>query len=101
VLIAARAVRFSTYDGIDTCGTRLAEEIRALVASQQELRRISIIAHSMGGLISRYALGMLFNPASSTICGLTPCHFVTLATPHCGCDADGVSQVTASELECQ
>lgn len=57
------------------------------------LERISIIAHSMGGLIARYALGLLYNPASRTVCGLEPCHFVTLATPHLGCDADGVAQV--------
>jgi hypothetical protein len=41
----------------------------------------------------RYAIGQLYNPASRTICGLQPAHFVTLATPHCGCDADGVAQV--------
>lgn len=36
------------------------------------------------GLISRYALGSLFNPASGTIAGLQPAHFITLATPHFG-----------------
>jgi hypothetical protein len=43
--------------------------------------------------MSRYALGSLYNPASGTICGLQPAHFISMATPHCGCDADGVAQV--------
>ncbi|KAF6261528.1 putative serine esterase-domain-containing protein [Scenedesmus sp. NREL 46B-D3] len=86
---------FATHDGIDTCGCRLADEVRGLVAAQPSLTRVSIVAHSMGGLMARwgYAIGQLYNPASHTICGLQPAHFVTLATPHCGCDADGVAQV--------
>jgi hypothetical protein len=47
----------------------------------------------MGGLMARYAVGALFNPEKGYVCGLRPCHFVTMATPHCGCDADGVAQV--------
>lgn len=43
--------RQKTFDGIDTCGERLAEEIRAVAAQHPRLRRISILAHSMGGLI--------------------------------------------------
>jgi hypothetical protein len=161
----APACRFATYDGIDACGCRLADEVRGLVAAQPSLSRISVVAHSMGGLMARcarrrsqqaagvlaaaaaaagvsmcarqqqecivadimlvsyhhiagctiagcqqpgciaddtrhtlvllcrYAIGQLYNPASRTICGLQPAHFVTLATPHCGCDADGVAQV--------
>lgn len=85
--------RFSTYQGIDTCGQRLADEIRAVVASAPALTRISVVAHSMGGLMARYAVGALFNPHKSLVCGLEPCHFVSMATPHCGCDADGVAQV--------
>jgi hypothetical protein len=43
--------------------------------------------------MARYAVGALFNPDKGYVCGLRPCHFVTMATPHCGCDADGVAQV--------
>jgi triacylglycerol esterase/lipase EstA (alpha/beta hydrolase family) len=85
--------RFSTYQGINTCGQRLADEMRAVVASAPSLTRISVIAHSMGGLMARYAVGALFNPHKNLVCGLEPCHFVSMATPHCGCDADGVAQV--------
>lgn len=86
--------RFSTYQGIDACGQRLADEIRTVVASQPSLSRISVVAHSMGGLMARYAVGALYNPDKSLVCGLQPCHFVSMATPHCGCDADGVAQVS-------
>lgn len=43
--------RQKTFDGIDTCGERLAEEIREVAAQHPRLRRISILSHSMGGLI--------------------------------------------------
>jgi hypothetical protein len=86
--------RFATYHGIDTCGQRLADEIREVAAAGgPTLSRISIIAHSMGGLMARYAIGSLHNPATGTLAGLSPCHFISMATPHCGCDADGVAQV--------
>jgi pimeloyl-ACP methyl ester carboxylesterase len=84
----------ATYEGIDTCGRRLANEIRDVVKKHAELERISILGHSMGGLISRYALGELYDRASNTISGLKPTHFVALATPHIGCGVEpGPAQV--------
>ncbi|KAI8469034.1 MAG: putative serine esterase-domain-containing protein [Monoraphidium minutum] len=87
--------RLATWDGVDVCGQRLADEVRALAAAPGNggLTRVSFVCHSMGGLMARYAVGALFNPASGTIAGLQPAHFVTLATPHFGCDSDGVSAV--------
>lgn len=35
---------------------------------------------------SRYAIGRLYDPATRTVAGLAPCHFVAIATPHLGCD---------------
>ena len=43
--------------------------------------------------MARYAIGALYQPASGTICGLQPCHFISMATPHMGCDAEGEAQV--------
>jgi hypothetical protein len=40
----------------------------------------------------RYAVAQLYNPQSCTVAGLKPSHFITLATPHLGCDAEGVAQ---------
>jgi triacylglycerol esterase/lipase EstA (alpha/beta hydrolase family) len=67
--------------------------VRTLVARHPSLTRISFLAHSMGGLLSRYAIGVLYQPTSGTICGLQPCHFISMATPHMGCDAAGPAQV--------
>jgi hypothetical protein len=67
--------------------------VRALAAANPNLARISVVAHSMGGLISRYAVGALYNPANGRVAGLQPRHFITLATPHCGCDTEGVAAV--------
>ncbi|KAL6763416.1 putative serine esterase-domain-containing protein [Haematococcus lacustris] len=85
--------RTDTFDGIDVCGRRLAEEIQGVVKAHPSLQRLSVVGHSMGGLLLRYALGVSFNPDKQTVAGLEPCHFITLATPHLGCDAEGVSQV--------
>ncbi len=37
--------------------------------------------------------GKLYNPVTHLICGLIPAHFVTMATPHMGCDGEGPAQV--------
>ncbi|GLI60930.1 hypothetical protein VaNZ11_003164 [Volvox africanus] len=95
-LLHASAVngRFKTHDGFDQCGKRLASEIRELVHRQTHLAKLSVIGHSMGGMIARYALGILFNPVDGQVCGLKPIHFITLATPHLGLTVDdGPGQV--------
>ena len=69
------------------CGERLASEIRELRGAHPSLQSISIVAHSMGGLLSRYAIGRLYDPGTRTVAGLQPRHFVAIATPHLGCDA--------------
>lgn len=40
--------RNDTFDGIDVCGQRLADEMRAVVAQHPSLERISVVGHSMG-----------------------------------------------------
>lgn len=85
----------STYHGIDTCGERLAQEIRDLVEIKHPtVRRISVIGHSMGGLIARYALGVLFDHRTGLVAGCQPSHFMALVTPHLGCQSThGPAQV--------
>jgi pimeloyl-ACP methyl ester carboxylesterase len=75
----------ATYEGIDVCGRRLAEEVRGLAAAVPSLRRVSFLGHSMGGLVARWAAGALFDPGAATLAGLSPAHFVSMATPHLGC----------------
>lgn len=46
-----------TFDGIDSCGDRLAIEIQQKVEEYPSLEKISLLGHSMGGLLVRYAAG--------------------------------------------
>ncbi|XP_058095598.1 uncharacterized protein LOC131241011 isoform X2 [Magnolia sinica] len=97
-----------TFTGIDGAGRRLADEVMQVVRKTESLKRISFLAHSLGGLFARYAIAALYssnafgkpenpaghingNPEKSTnalklgaIAGLEPINFITLATPHLG-----------------
>lgn len=93
-----------TFDGVDLMGERLAEEVRQVVERRRNLRKISFVAHSLGGLISRYAIGKLYEPSigeesclnmdkpsgeenvygGGTLAGLEPMNFIASATPHLG-----------------
>lgn len=98
-----------TFGGIDGAGKRLADEVMQVVQKTESLKRISFVAHSLGGLFARYAISVLFSPNARTngqpddlsdsmegnlqtayysrrgmIAGLEPINFITLATPHLG-----------------
>ncbi|KAJ6979244.1 hypothetical protein NC653_027410 [Populus alba x Populus x berolinensis] len=99
-----------TFSGIDGAGKRLADEVMRVVQKRDSLKRISFLAHSLGGLFARYAISVLYSeiavntgqsidvaadtslPNSNTACssrrgmiaGLEPINFITLATPHLG-----------------
>uniref|UniRef100_A0ACD5ZFW4 Uncharacterized protein n=1 Tax=Avena sativa TaxID=4498 RepID=A0ACD5ZFW4_AVESA len=81
-----------TYDGVDLMGERLAEEVRQVVQRRGNLRKISFVAHSLGGLISRYAIGKLYEHSideenmygGGKLAGLEPMNFIASATPHLG-----------------
>ncbi|XP_074372683.1 lipid droplet phospholipase 1-like [Apium graveolens] len=89
-----------TLDGVDIMGKRLAEEVFELIKQNPDLRKISFVAHSLGGLAARYAIGKLYGPCKTesegnlsadageeskgTIGGLVPVNFITVATPHLG-----------------
>lgn len=96
-----RNVSKLTLDGIDVMGERLAEEVLDVIQRKPEVRKISFVAHSLGGLVARYAIGRLYRPpktdvisevdngvsnrdAQGTICGLEAMNFITVATPHLG-----------------
>lgn len=85
-----------TFDGIDVCGERLRDEIIALTDQNPSLKYISMLGHSMGGLMLRCAAGQLYDPATGLIARLEPVHFITIATPHMGCDVHGESKVWLS-----
>ncbi|VVB15613.1 unnamed protein product [Arabis nemorensis] len=90
-----------TLDGVDVMGERLASEVLEVIQTRPNIRKISFVAHSLGGLAARYAIGKLYKPAhqddrkdslgdtsdgtsKGTICGLEAMNFITVATPHLG-----------------
>lgn len=98
-----------TFSGIDGAGKRLADEVMQVVKKTESLKRISFLAHSLGGLFARYAISIIYSPEGvtreqsnkvpdltnvnsetmpslrrGTIAGLEPVNFITLATPHLG-----------------
>lgn len=90
-----------TLDGVDVMGERLATEVLDIIQRKPNLQKISFVAHSVGGLVARYAIGRLYKPpkeetttdvsentckqdTSGKICGLEAMNFVTVATPHLG-----------------
>ncbi|XP_039058838.1 uncharacterized protein LOC120202487 isoform X2 [Hibiscus syriacus] len=102
-----------TFDGVDMMGERLAQEILGVVELRPDVRKISFVAHSLGGLVARYAIGRLYEhssklgqsglnvnslnlgdtissiqyleqPCEDRIAGLEPMNFITFAKPHLG-----------------
>ncbi|KAK7344733.1 hypothetical protein VNO77_14714 [Canavalia gladiata] len=96
-----RNVAMLTLDGVDVMGERLAEEVLEVIQNKPNMRKISFIAHSVGGLVARYAIGKLYRPPEKrdveelcnkeskvdsvgTIAGLEAMNFIAVATPHLG-----------------
>lgn len=90
-----------TFDGVDLMGERLANEVLSVVEQRRGVKKISIVAHSLGGLVARYAIGRLYECSNRTKCsvgnnreqveclegliaGLKPMNFITFASPHLG-----------------
>ncbi|KAG1303673.1 hypothetical protein G6F64_009871 [Rhizopus arrhizus] len=75
-----------TYDGIDICGERAAQQIegtlRQLEKMNRKVEKISMIGYSLGGLILRYAIGILGK--RGIFDQIKPEYFITFATPHLG-----------------
>ncbi|ODQ77779.1 hypothetical protein BABINDRAFT_15133 [Babjeviella inositovora NRRL Y-12698] len=82
---------YKTYDGIDVCGQRVADEIQQAIrdaeSGARRVAKISIVGYSLGGLIARYAIGILyyhkvFDPTGTR--GIKPMNFITFCSPHVG-----------------
>lgn len=82
-----------TMEGLDVGGERLASEVQRLVSAMPSLQYISMIGHSMGGLLARYAAGKLYDTSAGTIAGLKPRHYISMATPHVGFTSEGFAQL--------
>lgn len=86
VLVAETNQEESTYDGFDWGGERVADEVEEAVAKIEEsgrkVTRFSVTGYSLGGLISRYMIGVLYQRGFFET--HTPANFNTFATPHIG-----------------
>jgi hypothetical protein len=63
ILVAKRNSGNFTYDGIELGGERVCqeieEEIEKLAKAGQEIKKLSMVGYSLGGLVARYAIGLL------------------------------------------
>lgn len=84
-----------TYDGICIGGERAAHEIEHYIHELSHhglhTRRISIVGYSMGGLIARYAIGVLFQNRLFDF--VQPANFTTFATPHLGANVKAFGEL--------
>ncbi|TVY60705.1 putative lipase [Lachnellula suecica] len=86
ILVAKRNSGSFTYDGIELGGERVCqeieEEIEKLAKEGQAIKRISVVGYSLGGLIARFAIGLLYS--KEFFDKIQPVNFTTFATPHLG-----------------
>ncbi|RPA86418.1 DUF676-domain-containing protein [Ascobolus immersus RN42] len=78
---------YFTYDGIDTCAERIVREVDTALEEFKtddgvDIKKISVIGYSLGGLIARYLVGLLY--AREYFKKYTPVNFTAFATPHLG-----------------
>ncbi|WVQ77408.1 hypothetical protein IAR50_007093 [Cryptococcus sp. DSM 104548] len=77
-----------TWDGIDVCAARVAEEVDQEIERLQDEGRdvvgFSVMGYSLGGLIARYLIGLLHARQPSFFARHKPVSFSTAATPHLG-----------------
>lgn len=78
-VLNAKSNAGGTDDGIVNGGKRLADEIEEALSAIEQPVKLSIVAHSLGGLYARYAIAQL---EFSNM--LSPLIFCTSATPHLG-----------------
>ena len=64
ILAAKRNSGSFTYDGIELGGERVCveieEELEAIRARGGRITKLSLVGYSLGGLVARYAIGLLY-----------------------------------------
>ncbi|TKA71994.1 hypothetical protein B0A55_07661 [Friedmanniomyces simplex] len=75
-----------TYDGIEVGAERITDEIERKIeelrSAGSQLSKISVAGYSLGGLVARYTVGLLYK--NGVFDSLQPMNFTTFATPHLG-----------------
>ncbi|CAZ85956.1 unnamed protein product [Tuber melanosporum] len=86
ILVAKRNSGTFTYDGIELGGERVTREIEDAIEEYArngvEIRKISIVGYSLGGLVARYAVGLLYSKGYFD--RIRPVNFCTFVAPHLG-----------------
>jgi hypothetical protein len=95
---------------VEVCALRLVDEVYSFVKKSTDIKQVSFIGYSFGGIIARFAVGILHDQVNKNYkmrtenkiqryfetdliiyfcvqgffesAGLSPAHFITLATPH-------------------
>lgn len=84
---------YFTYDGVDVCGTRVANEIQEVISSLDKhgitVSELSLVGFSMGALMSRYAVGLL--ETRGVFNTIKPRNLVVTCGPHVGVNILGQS----------
>lgn len=64
ILLAKQNSGSNTYDGIETGGERVCaeieQELKTIERKGGKITKLSIAGYSLGGLVSRYAVGLLY-----------------------------------------
>lgn len=86
VLVASSNANSFTYDGIELGGERITHEVEAKIKELEQdgkkITKLSIIGYSLGGLLARYAIGLLY--ANGWFDRIQPVNFTSFASPHLG-----------------
>jgi len=86
VLVCRRNPGSLTYDGIEVGAERVAKEIEDMLEELSrdghKITKFSIVGYSLGGLVARYTIGLLYHKGYFE--QITPVNFTTFVTPHLG-----------------
>lgn len=86
ILVAKTNSDTFTYDGIDLGAERVTQEIETYVAGLEkeggQIKKLSIVGYSLGGLVARYIIGLLYSKGWFE--RMKPVNYTTFATPHLG-----------------
>lgn len=86
ILVAKTNSDSFTYDGIDLGAERVTQEVESYVQDLEKsggiIKKLSVVGYSLGGLVARYVIGLLYS--KGWFDKLQPVNFTTFATPHLG-----------------
>ncbi|KAI1380788.1 DUF676-domain-containing protein [Hypoxylon crocopeplum] len=86
ILVAKRNSGSFTYDGIERGGERVCleieDELETIRNRGGNIKKLSIVGYSLGGLVARYAVGLL--EMRGVLRQVEPVNFTTFASPHLG-----------------